>query len=241
MTVEIVSTEWSPERFHGVAHKKRRWRLTELGIEVEGRGYPTSKSQPHLADKVCKEFEGPIRRTLESFGQELNDVQDNVEALRTACLLVATICNESAGNPDAAREEKHLNDWSFGCTQMLTSTAHYVARKVGWPMQVPSDAAQWALPRLTIPKGGTKAEWKRFLGDEPYHACLLAMTLHKINDARFKSQGDPVLATTAYNSGGIRIAKNKDDPWGLHATMHHITAFVHFYNGAANHYLAGVT
>ena len=232
----IISTEWTIDRYHGVTGKKRRWRLTRSGIEIQGAGYPTSRAQPHLSNRVCTEHESPIRRTLDSFALRVSEVKEDPVALRHACLLAATICTESAGNPNAKRFEKHLNDYSFGLTQMLTSTAFAVGRKVGWPTELPLDARRWQMPKKPVPKGGTPDEWQKFLG-EPYHACLLALTLHQLNDGRFGCQGDPIIMSASYNAGSPRRTdKNK---WGLVSTAAHLDAFVQYFNDAARFYLAG--
>ncbi len=235
--VEIVSVEWDVDRYHGVAGKKRRWRLTESGIEIQGAGYPTSRAQPHLAQTVCTDHETPIRRTLESFGLKLADVKEDPKALRYACLLAATICTESAGNPKAERNEAHLKDRSFGLTQMLTNTAWNVGRQVGWPIEVPRGARRWALPVKPLPRGGTVDEWRRFLC-EPYHACLLAMTLHRLNDGRFACQGDPIMLSASYNAGHPRKS-SKDHTWGLVATKSHLSGFAQYFNDSCRFYLAG--
>lgn len=237
MAVEIISTEWDIDRYHGVAGKKRRWRLTESGIEIQGAGYPTSLAQPHLAQTVCREFETPIRRTLDSFALKLADVKEDPKALRYACLLAATICTESAGNPKAERRESHLKDRSFGLTQMLTGTAWAVARQVGWPIEVPRDARRWALPALPLPRGGVVKEWRAFLC-EPYHACLLAMTLHRLNDGKYACQSDVVQLSACYNAGSLRVSKSDRD-WGLVATKSHLSAFAQYFNDSCRFYLAG--
>ena len=120
-----------------------------------------------------------------------------------AATLVAMLCTESGTNPEAERYEKHLNDWSFGCAQTLTSTAFEMAKSL------PITA-----PRKPFPLDeSTEMVWRGFLF-EPRHAILCGARYLAYNDGRWDLLGCPVLAYAAYNSGSPRV--NLEHPWGVH-------------------------
>lgn len=152
-------------------------------------------------------------------------------------VLVATICNESAGNPKAFRDEGY--DVSIGLTQVLTSTAILVGRWFGWP-RIPGpdpviDAAveaSWFMPMRRVTKLDRSEihHWRRFLGAPEVSIAFGAMT-HKLMEKERKTNGDPVLAYASYNSGGIYLGNNR---YGLEATVAAVEAFVLFYNDFIN-------
>jgi soluble lytic murein transglycosylase-like protein len=94
-----------------------RWKLSDLGVEVEGSGCERTNGAPRTATRIWEQYSSDINRAVRSY--------------RMPCeLVVATICTESRGNANAVREEPgYVDDESTphkispGLMQTLISTA----------------------------------------------------------------------------------------------------------------------
>jgi hypothetical protein len=94
-----------------------RWRLTDLGVEVEASGVERTQGRPATATRIWEQYSEAINRAARSY--------------RMPCeLVVATICTESGGRADAVRlEPGYVSDEatphrvSPGVMQTLISTA----------------------------------------------------------------------------------------------------------------------
>ncbi len=108
----MALTEWHPGPFGGV-----RWRLTDVGVEVEGTGVERTRGEPITATRIWERWSEPINRLARAY--------------RVPCvLIVGTICIESRGQEDAVREEPgYVSDEetpariSAGLMQTLIKTA----------------------------------------------------------------------------------------------------------------------
>lgn len=187
--------DWHPYFFHRVHPSqvgltKYAWKSDNSGIHVFGE------------DKVRRTRGKPITltriRDKYRFSIELFSLED-IGLLR---LIAATIATESGGRLPADRYEKYINDWSFGLMQTLTNTA--------WGLNRNLNILPTALK--PIPKGGSKAEWKKYL-DNPEISIQLGAYYLKQIDKTFKAQGDPVLIYSGYNAGSPRPSTKT--PWGL--------------------------
>ncbi|MEU1202147.1 transglycosylase SLT domain-containing protein [Streptomyces sp. NPDC005813] len=94
-----------------------RWRLTDLGVEVEGAGVERTKGEPATVTRVWRLFGAAINQTTR-------------RRRFPAELVVATICTESGGRADAVRlepgyvsDEQTPHKVSPGLMQTLISTA----------------------------------------------------------------------------------------------------------------------
>ena len=177
-----------------------RWRLVPEGVEIEGSGVERTRGRP-----------ATVTRIWETFGEEIDGV---ARARGVPCpLIIATICTESGGNPDAVRlepgyrtDEETPHRVSVGLTQTLISTAR--------------EAMAMSLDR----------EWLR----RPRNA-VDAGTAYIARQARV-TRLDPPLVAAAYNAG--RLAHNPSDRnrWRLRqypiGTGKHCDRFVAFYNDA---------
>jgi len=229
--VKIISDDWRATDWHGIEGRRRRWRVTDKGIELKGIGHRGSASQPELAAEVARAYRIDLISILDTYQLDPHAL----EGLVMVSALVGTACNESAGDPKAKRYEDHLSDYSFGLTQILTGTAHSLARGMGWPEQTAEDAKKWQLPDRPIPKGGKIGEWRRFL-ELPYNALLLAAEFHKINDKRFGLKGDPVLWYACYNAGSLRASDS--NAWGIVHSVPALDSFCNFANDAWRYFTA---
>jgi Transglycosylase SLT domain len=177
-----------------------RWRIVPEGVEVEGSGVERTGGRPTT-----------VTRIWERFGEEIDGV---ARARKVPVpLVIATICTESGGNPDAVRlepgyrsDEETPHRVSVGLTQTLISTAR--------------EAMGMSLDR----------EWLR----QPRNAIDAGMA-YVARQAR-NTRLDPPLVAAAYNAG--RLAHNPSDRnrWKLRqypiGTSKHCDRFVQFYNDA---------
>src|SRR5437879_6362056 len=108
-------------QFHGYQDSVR-WRMTALGIEIDGSGIERTKGAPITATRVWDAYAESINAMARAYRLP-------------AALLVATICTESSGDPDAVRVEPgYASDdatpvkVSVGLMQTLVATARAVMR-----------------------------------------------------------------------------------------------------------------
>jgi len=178
-----------------------RWRLVPQGVEVEGSGVERSGGRPTT-----------VTRIWEAFGDEI----DGVAKARNVPvpLLIATICTESGGNPDAVRQEPgYTSDQatphkvSVGLTQTLISTARQATGKKD------IDREWLRRPRNAIDAGAV------YIGKQARITRL-----------------DPPLVAAAYNAGTLAHNTGSRNRWKLRqfpiGTSAHCDRFVKFYNDA---------
>lgn len=178
-----------------------RWRLVAQGVEIEGSGVERTGGRPTT-----------VTRVWETFGNEIDAVAKarNVPVP----LLIATICTESGGNPDAVRlEPGYTSDQatphrvSIGLTQTLISTA-----------------------RQATGKSDIDREWLR----RPRNAIDAGATY--ISQQAGKTKLDPPLVAAAYNAGTLAKNTGERNRWKLRqfpiGTSAHCDRFVKFYNDA---------
>ena len=186
----MTPSPWADTEWRGVTGKARRWRVLTDGIHVEGETGPRrTKGDPITVGRVWSLYRGHILEAHELTGVPLPT-------------MLAMLATESGTNPRAERYEKHLDDWSFGAAQTLTSTAHAMARSL--PIVAPARP----YPR----DHSTEQAWREFLFD-PRHSILLGAAVIAYQSDHWGYLDDPVLAYAAYNSGHARPS---DRPWGLH-------------------------
>lgn len=183
------------DEFHGYENSVR-WRLLPTGVEVEGSGVERTRGQPVTATRVW-----------DSYGEEISRA---ARAWRVPCaLIVATICTESRGDPNAVRlEPGYVSDEatpgriSPGLMQTLISTA-----------------------RKTLGKSIDR-EWLLVPGNS-----IEAGTAYIASQAR-ETGLDPPLVAAAYNHGRVSCDKSTMNRWRLVQTRGHVDRFVQFYNDA---------
>ncbi len=214
MSLPIQPETWRVDRYHG-RPGFREWRLTESGVDRNGIHRSKNKIASTLAPKVWEQYKEAVSDAAEIFKV-------------SKALIVATICTESAGNPNAERFEPGLDDWSLGLTQHLSITADYLGNHMKWPR---ADGHRWAMPRQSIPTGGSVDHWRMFLS-QPFNSIELCAGLHALNNERLGLRGDPILAYLAYNAGGIY--ESDDNAWGLRYFSVALDAMELYLNDAAS-------
>jgi peptidoglycan hydrolase-like protein with peptidoglycan-binding domain len=178
----------------------RRWRLSAAGVEIEGHGVIRTGGQPDTARRVWTRFRSPLEKNAAAYGVPVE-------------LIVACICAESRGNPDACREEPgFISDAetphrvSPGLMQTLISTAREATRDPTITRAALFD------PEIAI-RAGT--------------AYLKQQAMR-----RGGSNFDPPLVGISYNAGSLR--ETSGNPWGLIQTArppeYHADVFVEFFN-----------
>lgn len=178
-----------------------RWRLTRDGVEIENSGIERTKGAP-----------ATVTRVWQNFGAVINDA---AKTYRVPCvLIVATICTESAGNPDSVREEPGYTSDS--------ATPHRISAGL---MQTLISTARAAMQDQTI----DRAYLLKPAGS------LAAGTAYIAQQAR-DTKLDPPLVAAAYNAGKLAYQDGSANRWKLRqyriGTGEHCDRFVRFFNDA---------
>jgi hypothetical protein len=185
------------------------WRVTDQGVGIAGEPPVGTPGEPET-----------VRRVLGWFGAEINAASKAHGV--PAALLVAIICNESAGDGETERasvtnsrreEPGYISDEttpsrvSIGCCQTLLSTARETLQR----------------PDLTS-------------ADLENPATSLMAGAAYIASQRTLTGLDPVLVAAAYNAGGLHPEPTTTNRWGLRCypigTGAYIDRFVLWYNDA---------
>jgi hypothetical protein len=163
------------------------WQLTPRGVML-GAELPRTGGQPLTVARVWTQFGSAICRSARS-----NKVP--VE------LIVATICAESHGDPDATRVEPD-GRMSVGLMQTLIGTARTVMRD-------PSIDAAW----LTRPENSIDAGTS-YIANERRHSDL-----------------DPPQVAAIYNAGSLRPAYDNRWRFAQHVgSRAHVDSFIEWFN-----------
>ncbi|MDX2646224.1 transglycosylase SLT domain-containing protein [Streptomyces sp. PA03-1a] len=185
--------------YHGFADSVR-WRLVPEGVQIEGTGVERSKGRPASVTRVWKDYEPAIDEASRNHRVPVE-------------LIIATICTESGGHPDAVRlepgyasDERTPNKVSVGLTQTLISTAR--------------DTMRLSLGR----------DWLLVPGN-----AITAGTAYMALQAR-QTALDPPLVAAAYNAGRLAHQTGARNRWKLRqypmGTGEHVDRFVRFVNDA---------
>ncbi len=178
-----------------------RWYLSNAGLHIDGAAPQGTGGQPLT-----------VRRVWSQFGPAIDKVSKMLEV--PAELIVATICTESGGNPEATREEPgYISDQrtpdrvSVGLTQTLISTA-----------------------RAAVGDPAVDRAWLR----EPENAIHAGAAY--IAQQWDKSHFDPPKVACAYNAGGIYYQEGEENRWKMRqypiGSGHHADRFVQWFNDA---------
>lgn len=114
----MALTEWHTQFPGGV-----RWRLTSLGVDIEGSGVERTSGQPLTTKRVWETYSNAIN-------------QFALQYQIPCALIIANICTESSGKADSVRQEPGYvsdeatpNKISVGLMQTLISTARETLNK----------------------------------------------------------------------------------------------------------------
>lgn len=163
-----------------------KWRLKSDGLLIQGEAGPIgSGGQPITVNRVWTTFKNDITRAAGEF-----DVPIEV--------IIATICTESSGNPNARREEPGwISDAatpdrvSVGLMQTLISTARGVSGALGVNPATIDD------PWLRVPLNSIRAG-----------------TAY-MRTQRGATHYDPPKAACAYNAGSLRKDTSAGNRWKM--------------------------
>ncbi|MFI5529689.1 transglycosylase SLT domain-containing protein [Kitasatospora sp. NPDC051853] len=108
--------------WHGSFSGSVQWRLTDLGVEIEGTGVERTKGRPATVTRVWEKYAAAINQATRTYRMP-------------AELVVACICTESGGKAEAIRfepgyvsDERTPGRVSPGVMQTLISTASETLR-----------------------------------------------------------------------------------------------------------------
>jgi peptidoglycan hydrolase-like protein with peptidoglycan-binding domain len=175
------------------------WALTQDGLSIDGAAPGITAGEPTTFRRVWNEFGPSIRRWSNDLGVPLE-------------LIIATICTESNGNPNARREESGFTSdtetphrVSLGLMQTLISTARET-------LKLASIDSAWLLEPDNAIRAGTA-----------YIALQSPHTLF-----------DPPVVACAYNAGGVYHDDSVNNRWRMKqfpiGTSHHADRFVQWFN-----------
>jgi hypothetical protein len=183
---------------HGY-HDSVQWKLQTDGLYIKPTGIEKAASGQKIVQDVWERFGQAIEEWSEKFGVP-------------AELIVATICTESEGNPEAVRlEPGYQSDKSTpdkvspGLMQTLISTAR-------WVLGEEMIDRQWLIEPGNSIRAGTAYianQWKSTCFDPPKVAC-------------------------AYNAGSVRYNDSEKNRWKMlqypSGTSQHADRFVQWFN-----------
>ena len=219
--------EWRPDVFHRVhpdlvGQKKHWWAQMVQGIYLLGDDLPLrTRGKPTTIERVMKNLGDLVHAAVDVHGLVLWEPSDVGLAVDGAVydwnaarmkdleiLVVAVLANENGGKLRGDRYEPHINDWSFGPAQFLTSTAQQTAKTY----QINTSG----LPPQTMRQNDSalnKRLWKAYLEDPSTAAQLEVCYLCHLSK-QFDLKGDPVLTYASYNAGSPRPSRRRT-PWVL--------------------------
>lgn len=175
------------------------WHLTATGVAIGDAAPAGTPGEPVTVRRVWREFGASIGRWSAELGVPTE-------------LILATICTESDGRPEAVREEPGFVDErrtpdraSVGLMQTLISTAR-------WTLGADDIDLAW----LLVPDNSIRA-------GTAYIAHQFPQTLY-----------DPPVVACAYNAGGVYLNAGPDNRWRMRqypiGTGHHADRFVAWFN-----------
>ncbi len=189
---------------HGYFKEGCRWSLTKDGVLVDEETIAVSgPAEMKIVSQVFASFAQPLSTVLVK-------IQVPVE------VVVACICTESGGSPNAKRlepggdtvnSELTPSRVSWGLTQTLLSTARSALRRPDLPL------ADLLIPEVSIRAGATYM-W-----------------------TQARATGfDPPLVAAAYNAGGLYYNDSTSNRWRLRqypiGTSAHVDRFLRLFNAA---------
>ena len=218
---------------------RRSWRLGNVGHvlwtdqgEPEELPYFDRSLRPMIVDRVRRIYHThreTLKATADIFGMPSWGM----------ALLVALIAYESKGDAEAGAFEAKLGDWSFGLGMMLTRTAWNLCRG-WWPMwgDVPAGLRDGGLcpdapighPASPLARANLNGGlWMEFLF-RPYVAISLIGRYLAIKAKRH--EWCPVQLYATYNAGGLYVADDDANPWGLVHVVPALDGVVRYHNEA---------
>jgi hypothetical protein len=176
-----------------------QWQVTKDGIAIDGQPPQGTPGEPET-----------VRRVLEDFGDAIRHWSTTLSV--PAELIVATVCTESSGRPEAMREEPGFvsdaatpHRVSAGLMQTLISTAQET-------LAMPQIDRSWLL--------------------DPDNA-IRAGTAYIARQARTTAFDPPVVAC-AYNAGSVYENRGAANRWRMRqypiGTGHHADRFAAWFN-----------
>jgi hypothetical protein len=162
------------------------WRLRSDGLLIEGEAGPIgSGGKPITVTRVWTTWKNEISLTAAEFGVPIE-------------VIIATICAESSGDPNARREEPNYQSdeatpgqVSVGLTQTLISTARSMSGSLGVAPSAIDD------PWLRVPLNSIRA-------GTAYMRSQQGQTHY-----------DPPKAACAYNAGSLRRDTSAGNRWKM--------------------------
>lgn len=200
--------------FHSRYSSSVRWRLTNMGIEIEGSNVETTGGEPQTVRRICKDYKDELVKAASATGVPVE-------------LIIACMCTESFNqamkmvNPRATRKEPgYINDAatphrvSYGLMQCLLSTARQAMA------QLPANVA--------VPPQMIDREWLF----DPANA-LLAGAAYIAEQSRI-TRFDPPVVACAYNAGSVFFNAGERNRWKMRqfpiGTDEHTNRFVKWFN-----------
>ena len=195
ISVDLAALKAPHFRFSGSV----RWQLTPFGISIDGAAPENTGGQPAMVKRVWDNFGPAIEHSAQEFCIPVE-------------LIIATICTESSGNPNAIRKEPgYVSD---------SATPHRVSPGM---MQTLISTARNSLPGVSIDRAWLFVPANSIRAGTAYMRKQAGTT-----------KLDPPVVACAYNAG--RVAKNTGaaNRWKMRqfpiGTSEHADRFVKWFN-----------
>jgi len=195
IAVDLAALKAPHLRFSGSV----RWQLTPNGISIDGAAPEDTGGQPATVKRVWDNFGPAIEHSAQEFGIPVE-------------LIIATICTESSGNPDALRKEPgYVSD---------AATPHKISPGL---MQTLISTARDSLPGVSIDR-----DWLFVPANS-----IRAGTAYMRKQAG-KTKLDPPVVACAYNAGSVIENTGAGNRWKMRqfpiGTSEHADRFVKWFN-----------
>lgn len=194
----------SLQEFHRHYNDSVRWRLTADGLEVENSGIERTADEPLTATRVWEDYADLINQYASEY---------NVPAE----LILATVCTETGGDPNAVREEPgYVSD---------EATPHKVSPGL---MQTLISTARGTLGPRGVAEATITRDWL-FTATNSVNAGT-----SYIQDQHDVTSYDPVLVAAAYNAGNLFEQTGAANRFKLRqypiGTSEHCDRFIEWFN-----------
>lgn len=176
-----------------------RWHLTKAGLSIDGGSPENTGGQPQTVRRVWNDFGPAIEASAQEFGVPVE-------------LIIATICTESSGKPDALRKEPGYVDDD--------ATPHKISPGL---MQTLISTARDSLPGIAIDRNWLFVPANSIRAGTAY-----------ISKQSGSTKLDPPVVACAYNAGSVKENTDPDNRWKMRqfpiGTSEHADRFVKWFN-----------
>ncbi len=207
---QLQSKQSALQVWHNYGSGSVYWRLTEQGVEIQGKGVQTQTTSIRQVQRIWNAYQAQIRAASEKH-------QVPIPAI------LATIVTESGGKPDAYRFEPAFYDRYLKDTSPWTENPYY-----GEPKRISASYGLMQIMYTTAYNIGFRGKPEDLY--DPATAIDVSTAYIASAAQRKQHQWDPPKIACAYNAGSVRPTKK--NAWGMHYHPGHLDRWIPAYNSA---------